>query len=270
MQDQLARLGLLDLPADGVLGPVTQWALLELCRAHGLQYGSVLTPDLADALLAPEPPLPLEPGSDLAGRIVAAMLHRGDWVCRHPDCFTIAYVEGTAPDGSPTAPHPDAFNDARFLLRVSGAGRPEIVGAWEATTAPGRPAVEHPAEPAGAPRLLPGQHKAWVMGRTGVGTDLEQDALVQVTPLPVTRDEDRDFRRNHDKGQRGLFIMDQHGGLDAPRGGIGGIGAGCLVGRAQDGHRSFIAALRTDPRWRVNHAYRFMTSVLERGAHLTG
>jgi peptidoglycan hydrolase-like protein with peptidoglycan-binding domain len=262
VQDRLAHHGLLDPPADGFFGPVSQWALAEFCRARGLPSDGSLTRGAADALLAAEAALPLRPGGDMAGRVAAALLRRGDWLCRHPECLTVVYVEGMEPDGRPSAARPDAFDDTRLLLRVGPGGAPEIAGAWEATAAPGRPAVERPVEPAGAPRLARGQHKAWVMGRTGLGTGFEQEALVQVAPLSVTRDGDRDFRRAGDERQRGLFLMDQHGGLDAPRERVGGIGAGCLVGRTQEGHRTFMALLRGDARWRASHAYRFMASVL--------
>ena len=262
VQDRLAHHGLLDPPADGCFGPVSQWALSAFCRARGLPFEAALTRAAADALLAGEPTLPLRPGGDLAGRVAAALLRRGDWLCRHPDCLTVVYVEGMEPDGRRSAARPDAFDDARLLLRVGPDGVPEFAGVWEATAAPGRPAVEEPAEPAGAPRLERGQHKAWVMGRTGLGTEHEQEALVQVQPLPVTRDANRDFRRNGDERQRGLYGMDQHGGFDAPGDEVGGIGAGCLVGRVQDGHRAFMALLRDDARWRASHAYRFMVSLL--------
>lgn len=264
-QDRLARHGLLDPPADGFFGPVSQWALAQFCRTRGLAYDGLLTREAAGALLAQAPAFPLRPGADLAGRVVAAMLRRGDWVCRHPDCFAIAYVEGMDPDGKPNAARPDAFDDARLLIRMASDGRPELAGVWEATTAPGRPAVERSSEPAGAPRLARGQHKAWVMGRTGPGTAVEQEALVQAAPLPVTRDANRDFRRDGDALQRGMFCLDQHGGFDAPRGRVGDAGAGCLVGRVQDGHRAFMSLLRRDARWRASRAYRFMTALLGAG-----
>lgn len=263
VQYRLAVHGLLDPPADGFLGPVSQWALAQFCRARKLEWGGKLTREVAGALLDREPALPLRPGSDLAGRVVAAMLRRGDWVSRHPDCLTIAYVEGMDPAGARTPRRPDAFDDARLLVRVGPDGTPALAGAWEATAAPGGPAVKEPAEPYGAPRLLPGQYGAWTMGRTAVGTELEQDALVQAVPLPVTRDRNRDFRRESDPVQHGLFVLDQHGGRDAPRDRVGGIGAGCLLGREQAGHDAFMALLRGDARWRTSAAYRFMTSLLD-------
>lgn len=262
LQARLAHHGLLDPPADGLLDPATQWALAAFCTAAGTPFDGGLHPATAAALLAPTPVLPVQPGDDLAGRVAAALLRRGDPLPRHPDLAAIVYVEGLDPAGRAIPRRPDAFDDLRLLLRIAPGGRAEILGAWEATTASGRPAVEQPAEPQGAPRLVRGWHRAWVLGRTAIGTELEQEALVQVAPLPVTRDANRDFRRVGDPAERGLYIIDQHGGFDAPREKVGGVGAGCLVGRIQSGHRDFLAALRRDPRWHANAAWRFGTSVL--------
>ena len=263
MQARLAHHGLLDPPADGLLDPASQWALGAFCRAVRLPFNSALAPPVAAALLQQDPVLPLQPDDSLAGRIVAASIRHSHWLCRHPDCVNIVYVEGVDEQGCEVLRRPDAFDDLRVLLRIASGGRPEIVGAWHATTASGRAAVETPAEPEGAPRLAAGQHRAWVIGRTAIGTELEQEALIQALPLLVTRDGDRNFRREGDPPERGIFLIDQHGGHDAPRERVGGIGAGCLVGRSQAGHRSFMARLREDPRWRVNAAHIFTTSILQ-------
>ena len=261
-QARLTVHGLLDPPADGYWGPVSTRALAAFCEAAGMDFPDGVTPDLAAALLSETPVLPLEPGAGLAGVVMRAMLRRGDWVCRNPACFTVVYVEGMSVDGQPSARRPDAFDDVRLLLRCRPGGEVELAGAWQATTAAGRPAVKQPAQVVGAPRLVPGQHKAWVMGRTAIGTELEQEALVQSTPLPVSRDAGQDFRREGDAVQRGRFIIDQHSGMDAPPDKVGGVGAGCLVGRERAGHAAFMALLRTDARWQANNAYRFMTSLL--------
>ena len=261
-QARLTAHGLLDPPADGYWGPVSTWALSAFCQAAGMPFPDAVTPDLAAALLRETPVLPLEPGAEFAGAVMRALLRRGDWVCRHPACFTIAYVEGVSVDGQLTPRRPDAFDDVRLLLRCRPGGKVELAGAWQATTAAGWPAVKEPAQAAGAPRLVPGQHKAWVMGRTAIGTELEQEALVQSTPLQVSRDAGQDFRREGDTVQRGRFIIDQHSGMDAQPDKVGGVGAGCLVGRERAGHGMFMALLRTDARWQANNAYRFMTSLL--------
>lgn len=265
MQARLAHHGLLDPPADGVLDPVSQWALGAFCRAAGLPFDGALAPAVAAALLQAEPVLPLRPDRSLGGRVAAALVARGHWLSRHPDCVNIVYVEGMDEQGRAVPRRPDAFDDLRLLLRIRAGGGPEILGAWGATTAAGRPAVETPAEPEGPPRLATGQHRAWVMGRTAIGTEIEQEALGQARPLPVTRDANGDFRREGDPSDRGIFLIDQHGGHDAPRAEVGGIGAGCLVGRSQAGHRGFIARLREDPRWRANAAHVFTTSILRAG-----
>ena len=262
-QMRLAYHGLLDPLADGLLDPTSQWALSAFCRAAGLPFNGALTPPAAAALLQQDPVLPLRPDGSLAGRIVTALIRHSHWLCRHPDCVNIVYVEGMDEQGCKVPRRHDAFDDLRLLLRIASGGRPEIVGAWCATTASGRPAVETPAEPEGAPRLAAGQHRAWVVGRTAIGTELEQEALIQVLPVLVTRDANRDFQRDGDPTERGIFLIDQHGGHNAPRERVGGVGAGCLVGRSQTGHGRFMARLRDDPRWRVNAAHVFTTSVLQ-------
>lgn len=100
------------------------------------------------------------------------------------------------------------------------------------------------------------------MGRTAIGTKLEQDALVQCVPLPVSRDADKDYNRYGDPADHGLFIIDQHGAFDPPRDVVGDTSAGCLVVQSQTAQIDFLATLRTDPRYRVDHAYRFMTALL--------
>ena len=263
MQMRLAHHGLLDPPASGTLDPTSQWALGAFCRATRLPFGGALTPPVAAALLQQDPVLPLRPDDSLAGRIATALIRRSHWLCRHPDCVNIVYVEGMDEQGCEVPRRRDAFDDLRLLLRIAVGGCPEIVGAWCAATASGRPAVQSPAEPEGAPRLAVGQHRVWVMGCTAIGTELEQEALVQILPVLVTRDANQDFRREGDPSERGIFLVDQHGGQDAPRERVGGIDAGCLVGRSQAGHHSFMARLREDPRWRVNAAHLFTTSILQ-------
>ena len=140
-QDRLTAHGLLDPPADGYWGPVSTWALSAFCQAADMEFPDAVTPDLAAALLRQTPVLPLEPSAGFAGAVTRALLRRGDWVCRHPACFTIAYVEGMSVDGQPTPRRPDAFDDVRLLLRCRPGGKVELAGAWQATTAAGWPAV---------------------------------------------------------------------------------------------------------------------------------
>jgi hypothetical protein len=115
----------------------------------------------------------------------------------------------------------------------------------------------------GAARIAFNQYKAWI-----VGTHLKSkpnsahEALVQVEPVTVHRDLNKDYKRSGDKTDTGLFGINQHWGYDAPKDDLGTTSAGCLVGRSKDGHREFMAILKADPRYEANSAYRFMAAVL--------
>jgi hypothetical protein len=63
--------------------------------------------------------------------------------------------------------------------------------------------------PAVAPRLARGQDEDRVLGRIGLGTDHEQEALAQAAPLPAARGGSRDFRRDGDERQQGLVALGQ-------------------------------------------------------------
>jgi hypothetical protein len=59
-----------------------------------------------------------------------------------------------------------------------------------------------------------------------------------------------------------LFGLNQHGGFDAPADNIGKAGAGTLIGRTMDGHREFMAQIKSDPRYLASPDYHFMTTIL--------
>ncbi len=42
----------------------------------------------------------------------------------------------------------------------------------------------------------------------------------------------------------------------------GTASAGCLVGEKRDGHRAFMAMIKSDPRFRANNAYKFIAAVI--------
>lgn len=264
VQRGLSHHGLLDPLEDGLIGPVTSWALQAFARAAGLLFENDLSPDLARGLADPAPVAPRRPGDGFAAALLRALERRGDWLCRHVDAVNVVYVEGTEPDGAPSPGRPDAFDDLRLLLGFDPDGAPAVRAAWHATTRAGQTALDEPVDELGPPRLQPGQYKAWVAGTTAIGTKLEQDALVQVVELPVHRDAGKDHRRAGDPHQTGFFVIDQHGGLDEDRHRVGDASAGCLVTPRIDDQRAFMAMLRRDPRWRASNAYRFMTSLLTR------
>jgi hypothetical protein len=123
--------------------------------------------------------------------------------------------------------------------------------------------------PKGAARIAFGQYTAW---QTGVHRSRESgghEALVQVAPVTVHRDLDKDYRREGDARDTGLFGINQHWGYDLPRDDLGNSSAGCLVGRTKAGHRAFMALVKTDKRYLADRNHRFTTTVLPASAVLT-
>jgi hypothetical protein len=255
-QTILSEIGLLDPPADGVLGPVTKWALDEACKGACVPFdGSTITDAIGQALAA-EKPLPLTLGNDLAGRIVSAMIAKGHWVARHPDCLNIVYVEGMNADGTPNGNVPNEFNDRRMVIRIGAGGVPKIEGSWEGTTEPGRYWTEHPMNSRGAARIAFGQFKSW-----RVGDYHGNESLLQAAPITVYRDLAQDYKREG-APDVGDFGIHQHWGYDLPKNDLDRSSAGCLVGRMKVGHQEFMALVKTDARYKANPNYKFVTTIL--------
>jgi hypothetical protein len=200
---------------------------------------------------------PLVLGNDLASRIVRAMVRKGYRVDASPGHVTIVYVEGMNPSGSANENRPSQFNDVRVCIAFEGR-TPRIIGLWEATTEPSRYWTQRPMNPKGAARIKFGQHTAW---RVGVHRH-DHEALVQVRPVTVCRDLNKDFERRGDKEDTGLFGINQHWGYDLPLGDLGTSSAGCLVGRTRAGHRAFMAIVKSDPRYRDDDQFVFTTTIL--------
>jgi hypothetical protein len=255
IQERLTAMGLLDPPADGVVGAVTRWAL----RSAGIK--GELTAENANKILqelTTKPALPLKPGDDLAGRIVRAAKEHEFWIARHKDCCNIFYIEGMNEDGKANANRPNEFNDLRIVIQLI-AGVPKITGMWQATTEPGRYWTLRPMNPKGAARIGFGQWKSW-----NVGIHHEShEALIQTGPLLVWRDKNRDFSRIGDEPDTGLFGINQHWGYDSPKTDLGHSSAGCLVGRMRAGHREFMRLIKSDARYKAaGGAYRFMSTIM--------
>jgi GH24 family phage-related lysozyme (muramidase) len=265
IQKRLTELGYLDPPADGKFGPASSWALSQFCYANGLALGNGFTAEIANALAKPNSLLPEI--SAVAGdgawinRVLSYMQAKGYWICRHPECFNIVYVEGMNPDGTLNDDRPNVFNDLRIVFSIGADGVP-IFHRWEGTTEPGIFWTQNPMDPKGAARIAFGQYKSWIVGTHHAGSASAHEALVQTDDITVYRDFNRDYQRTGDKTYTGVFAINQHWGYDAPKNDLGRTSAGCLVGRSKDGHREFMALVKSDPRYRANAGYRFMTAVL--------
>jgi peptidoglycan hydrolase-like protein with peptidoglycan-binding domain len=265
LQARLLEIGLLDGPPDGQFGPVSFWALTQWLKRAELAGAGRLDAGVARALLSPQAAetFTLRPDDTLAGRIVVAMRQQRLSICRHPDALNIIYVEGMNLDGTRNDDAPNVFNDLRLAVRVRNDGVPVIEEAWVATTEPGTYYTRtQKLDPRGAARIALGQFKAWSVGVHMAGRPSAHEALVQSAPIDIHRDLNEDFERAGDHLYTGVFGINQHYGFDAPVDDIGRASAGCLVGRAKAGHRSFMSMCRADPRYQANHSYRFVTTVL--------
>jgi hypothetical protein len=264
VQERLGTMGLLDPPADGLFGPVSHWALSQLLKQIDAADSAAIDAPIARALTEKSSELfPLNETNTLAGRIAAAMTREGHWLNRHPDCVNIVYIEGMDADGTVNSDAPNEFNDLRLLLKVTRAGNPQIVDAWEATSEPGRHFTSiAKIDPRGAARIAFGQYKAWSVGVHMRGRKSAHEALVQSADIRVHRDLNEDFERDGDAVFTGLFGINQHWGFDLPKKDIGNASAGCLVGRTKAGHRAFMAVVKEDPRFQASSGYKFMTAVL--------
>jgi hypothetical protein len=148
------------------------------------------------------------------------------------------------------------WNDLRLVIRFEG-GKPKIIGSWAATTEPGRYYTEHPVNPLGAARIDFGQYRVWQVGMYRGN----QEALVQTSgPVTVCRDLNKDGRRTGDRREIGEFGLAQHGGNDLAE--VDTVSAGTLVGQSSQGHRDFMATVKSDPRYQANRKHVFATTIL--------
>lgn len=264
IQWRLWELGYLDPPADGFFGPVSSWALSEFCELNGVELGFNFTKDIAGKLLTPSRQLPeLAPTNGWFDKVIAYMKARKYFICRHPDCKNIIYLEGVDIDGAVNDDMHNVFNDLRIVFSVDKNGRPQYENSmWEGTTEPGDYWTIHPMNPKGAARIAFNQYKAWVVGVHHPNGPSAHEALVQAEPISVYRDLNKDFQRPGDPIDTGLFAINQHWGYDASKGDLGRTSAGCLVGRTRTGHRQFMSIVKDDPRYKVNRGYRFLTAVM--------
>lgn len=197
--------------------------------------------------------------SNLADQIIKYMLARGYKISTGQRQYNIVYVEGMDVDGKLNADLPNIFNDRRLIIQILD-GKPAIIGNWEATTEPGGRYTYQPMNPKGAARIAFGQYTAWCVGMHGKGD--RHEALVQVAPVKVHRDFNKDFKRTGDRIDNGFFGINQHWGYDLPINNIANASAGCLVGRTTAGHREFMQLIKRDIRYETNRSCLFTTTII--------
>ncbi|RCJ23995.1 peptidoglycan-binding protein [Nostoc sp. ATCC 43529] len=263
IQILLIGLGLLDPPADDKFGPVSAAALKkfqELMKIGETDYlGAVTAKELIETKPEELPKPPLKLGNDIASKIIKYMQAKNYQISTNPKEYNIVYLEGVNEDWTLNKDTPNQFNDRRIVIEIVD-GVPKIVNHWQATTEPGSRYTYNPMNPGGAARIKFGQYKAWSVGIHG--NSEPHEALIQVAPITVHRDFNKDFQRVGDKLDTGLFLVNQHYGYDAPVNDIKNASAGCLVGRRREGHREFMSIIKQDRRYVANKNYVFYTTVI--------
>lgn len=265
IQDILIWLRFLDPPADGKFGPISVAALKEFQQVMQCKEQGYLGPDTAKKLIETSPqdlPKPqLKLSKDLPSSIMKYMLAKGYRIATGTGNYNIVYIEGMNTSGRLNDDAPNQFNDLRLVVQVLNQ-KPIIIGNWEGTTEPGYYYTDNPMSSKGAARIAFGQYKAWQVGIHYGGGAEPHEALVQTAPITVYRDANRDMIRKGDKLDTGLFDINQHWGYDLPDNDIYYASAGCLVGRSRAGHKDFMALVKQDARYKLNHQYTFLTTII--------
>lgn len=259
VQSDLIRLGLLDPPADGQFGPFSKQALQAFQSLKGIAEAGFGEQTQKQLSLTSEV-IALKLGDDLGSRIIRYMQAQNYFVALGKQRYNIVYIEGADPDGRPNADTADQWNDRRLVIELAN-GAPHIVGNWFATTEPGAGPTARPINAKGAARIAFGQYKAWQVD-THVGSSGfdPHEALVQVAPVKVHRDRNRDGLRTGDLIDEGLFGINQHWGYDSRV--VGNASAGCLVGQDRNSHQDFMRLIKQDVRFQLRSNYVFMTTII--------
>lgn len=266
---------LLDPPVDGKFGPITTAAFKKFQELLKCPEIGVLDTETAKKLIETSPEelqklmqesgsvssISINPGNDLAGRIIKYMQSKKYQISTKPGEYNIVYIEGLNADGTENTDAPNQFNDRRMVIEVVN-GTPKIVGNWEATTEPGNYYTRFPKSPKGAARIKFDQYKAWRVGSHITEFTNQPKALVQVESVTVHRDFDRNGIRTGDKLDTGSFGINQHHANGVSRHDIGRWGAGCFVGRTIEGHEEFMSLIMKDRRYKLNSNYLFLTTII--------
>lgn len=260
LQTELIRLRLLDPPVDGIFGVQTKNALKHAQALLKLPVTGEITDKCLSLIQESKELVPVKLTNSLASRIVKYFLQEGYHFCVIPDAYTIVYLEGCSWDGTPNDDKLDGWNDRRIILKFDD-GHPVITGNFLASCEPGKYYTWHPLHPSGAARIEFGQYRAWRVGTHGWGTAEPHEALVQVAPITVRRDKNKDGYRTGDAADTGLFGINQHHGYNLPS--VGRASAGCLVGQMREGHAQFMRMVKSDARYKLNRGYTFFTTVID-------
>lgn len=175
----------------------------------------------------------------------------------------IVFLENCNPDGSPKEGTVDEFDDIALEINFNTG---KLVSQHSATTQYGFVPMNDSDKIGGAARIDLGyHHECWVLGFHKKNP--KHPALVQCAPIRITRDLNRDGKRDGDKEYSGIFGLNIHGALvkagptKAPKK-VGGFSRGCLVRQFFTSHLKFIQRLMQSKRATGDKKARFSAYVI--------
>lgn len=274
IQEALIRVGLLDPPAGGkwgslsesakrawlrVCGEATDWnpSVLERLANHpginDLDYRPVDSSDTENVLV-----------TKAVEKMVEMGFHVAVSMGSDAPCYNLFYLAGIDPNGKLNNDRVDTFNDLRCLVSIDSIGRVTKHGVWIATVDAGNYwRGSRRMNDAGALQVDKNVQflNLSCVGRHGAK---QYEALVQSGNLTATRDRTGDGRTADDTKDEGShFGSNDHHAWDADVNSVGMHSAGCCVGRTISGHQKMMSILKTDRRYRCNNGYAWHRTILD-------
>lgn len=229
---------------------------LEIPAGQWYLYGTPLSPDPhVEVYMAPGsaieilPMTPTKPAIDeqkprsLTEKLVDYMTAKGYKLFTANNRVNLVGLEGLSVNGTLNDDRPNVFNDSLGVL-IFTDGVPKLT-LFEGTTEPGSHYTQNRMNPLGAARLQFGQYTAWKIGWHGNGGS-GHEALVQVAPVTVCRDNNADYARTGDRLDKGLFGLNIHWGYNLPRENIQRASAGCQNVRDEGDFAAYMRLVKSD------------------------
>lgn len=191
--------------------------------------------------------------------VEAAFKRVGAPIRKEAGRYNIFDIEGMNLDWTPNANTPNEFNDYVGGMLTYVDGKPTIIEGYEGTTEPGRYWTEHPMNEGGAARVTLGLHlNVWTPG------DYHgHRAMIQAGKISVARDLNKDYKRDGDKVDTGMFGIFRHWGYNMAKADLGKSSAGCIVIRMLADQMAFMDRAMSDVDYKTQKGFLFSSVMFD-------